>query len=448
MAEERKWEKRDRKVNEMEHLEVEECFVEVLKDYLLWILDTAEKRGLKRLYFLSRDGYLLYHGALQLCGEMEYRTNVEYRYLECSRFSLRLPLYHKDHEDALSYLCRGGIDISIRHILKRAGLSDPETAMFARKLERETGLDRDHICGYQELRQIAERLKKSKSFWNIVDKHSKREWEFASAYLKQEGVLEPCRIGIADSGWTGGMQKELLKYREVFGVKEPVFGIYWGLYELPEEIGSKEYATYFFDHRRGMLRKLLFNNCVFECLFSAPQGMTLGYRPKGEEITPQYAKTYAYNVKWIEDFEKEFLSGLKRTCKQDSMAGNQEIATDGRDHQEKKRKAMRRLLRFMMFPTKEEADRYGKLLFCDDVLEEKMQELAPLMSSRKLWEGHVAGKVYRYLQKKNVADSSAWYNASAVRNGRLVKWHSINHILYKALLLFRKQIRKEIPERG
>ena len=50
--------------------------------YVLWVLGDAVKKGIKRLYFLARDGYFMYETAKILCGKLS--IPVDCRYLCCS----------------------------------------------------------------------------------------------------------------------------------------------------------------------------------------------------------------------------------------------------------------------------------------------------------------------------------------------------------------------------
>ena len=56
-----------------------------------WVLGRALKDGVRRLYFLSRDGWHFYHMAQRLCRAWGFP--VECRYLYGSRYAWRLPLY-------------------------------------------------------------------------------------------------------------------------------------------------------------------------------------------------------------------------------------------------------------------------------------------------------------------------------------------------------------------
>ena len=115
--------------------------------FVIWLLKSAMENNIKRLYFLARDGYFMYHASLILCNTLH--LPIECRYLSCSRYSLRIPMFHLDHNTALDYICRGGIDVTLTKILSRAGLTKNESE----KIIKHLGLSsiKNNIIPYQKL---------------------------------------------------------------------------------------------------------------------------------------------------------------------------------------------------------------------------------------------------------------------------------------------------------
>lgn len=101
-----------------------EILAPALNGFVLWILRQAQRNGIRRLYFLARDGYLMYRCA-RIYVE-RFQLPIECRYLCCSRYSLRLPMYHRDMKAALDYICRGGIEVTLDKILDRSGIGEVE----------------------------------------------------------------------------------------------------------------------------------------------------------------------------------------------------------------------------------------------------------------------------------------------------------------------------------
>ena len=64
----------------------------ILLPYVQWIVSLCIEKKIKRIYFLARDGYILMKIAEVVCDKLDVKLDL--RYLYCSRYSLRLPLYH------------------------------------------------------------------------------------------------------------------------------------------------------------------------------------------------------------------------------------------------------------------------------------------------------------------------------------------------------------------
>ena len=107
-------------------------FAPVLICFVEWVLQEAKKKGIKRLYFLARDGYQMYLAAEQLCKSREY--DIECRYLYGSRYAWRMPQFALVGEDCLDMICFGGIDVTFEKVMHRGGLTDEEAIIVAKEL--------------------------------------------------------------------------------------------------------------------------------------------------------------------------------------------------------------------------------------------------------------------------------------------------------------------------
>lgn len=97
-------------------------FVPALIGFVEWVLDNAVKAGKNRVYFLSRDGWQMYLTASRMAKSR--RLPIECRYLNVSRYSMKLPGYHMDIDKSIDSICVGGIDVTAGRILRRAALND------------------------------------------------------------------------------------------------------------------------------------------------------------------------------------------------------------------------------------------------------------------------------------------------------------------------------------
>lgn len=419
-----------------------------LNAYVLWVLKEAMASGKKRLYFLARDGYLMYRTAQVYC--RTFQLPVECCYLCCSRYSIRIPMFHMDMEEAMDYICRGGIDVTMKKILNRAGLTSREQSEILDQIGMK---DRqDVIIPYAQIPDIRKKLEACESFGQSVVRHSKEALPDLAGYLKQEGLTDDVPYALVDSGWVGSMQKVLGRMiGSLCGKEIRLEGYYWGLYELPEGVRAEDYHCYYFSPGSNMREKVYFSNCLFEGVFSAPHGMTLRYRNEDGYYRPVYADITEEHRKFMNGIEELILlyTGKKAAVLQTQMGKTQTGAKEYRSLEEylsqmdieQNHQTTHKLLRtFMGEPTKKEAEVFGRLQFSDDVLEESGQEIAAPLSQQELADNHVGNKILTMLGiKKGHVKESAWYEGSAVRGGRDVEKHLRRYAGYKYLLYLRKK---------
>lgn len=401
-----------------------------LGGFVLWILQEAVKSGKRRLYFLARDGYLMYRAALIFCEK--FRLPIECRYVSVSRYSIRIPMFHLNLDAALGYVCRGGIDVTLEKVLSRAGLTQEEREKVLASLDRT--LEPNAVIPFAKLPEIRRQLGKCRIFQNYMMKHSKDAMPGLAGYLRQEGMLEDIPDAIVDSGWTGSMQKLLGDALSQLGRTRELEGYYWGLYELPPKERLPAYHCYFFDPGRHLQEKVYFNNCLFEAVYSAPHGMTLGYRNEGGRYVPLYGTAGEGRNEFVKGIERVVMEYIHRLAEEIGERGF-ERATCLED-----KETIRQLLkRFMGEPSRAEAEVFGSLPFSDDVLEGGEQPVAALLTERELTANHLLHKllVMSGLREGSIRES-AWYEGSVVRCGRHVRRHLRQHVLYQYLRYIRK----------
>lgn len=400
-----------------------------INSFIIWVLQQACERGTKRLYFLARDAYFMYRTARQLCESLH--LPIECRYLYCSRYSLRIPVFHLDEEGALDYICRGGINVTMEKILGRSGITVQEQNVVLHMLHffaREK-----KVIPYAELSKIKKELKGCTYFMERMREHSKEALPMLLGYLRQEGIFDGIKYAIVDSGWTGSMQKSFNLLLSLAGRKEWLEGYYWGLYELPLDMKSEKsnYHCYYFAPKNHLKEKVYFSNCLFETIFSAPHGMTMGYQWENGKYKPMLAP--------YDTMRRDFMKMTEAYLDIYTQKLGAEIHSIAAQETERDRKVVRGLLKmFMGNPTKAEAEVYGSLHFSDDVLEDAMQEVAAPLNEAELRANHVWNKTLVMLGiRKSFIQESAWYEGSAARLGKNKKYHIRSYVLYKYLLYFR-----------
>lgn len=390
-----------------------------------WTLKEARKHGKKRLYFLARDAYQPFLAARQIAEKRG--IPIECRYLEGSRYAWRLPEYHLLGKEAADRLCTGGIDITLRKILRRGGLTEEEITRTAERLHMRGELDQ--IRSYGEVKALIPKLRDSQYLLSCIQARSKAAYHSAIAYFRQEGLFDTVPCGIVDSGWTGTVQqtlKNLLRSAKS-GCADTLEGYYFGLYELPPGAEPGAYHTFFFAPYRDIRKKARFSNCLFEAVVSEPRGMTIGYqcengvwKPIRETEENPNSQRIRQNIRRLNDF---------------LSAGKDKIETEDAS------RALRPLLTLMSKPKADEAACLGTYWFCDDMRSLKPQPVARALTEEDLRNQRVGRRFLLMKGRRNeTLKESAWPEGSIVNNGRDTAGHLRQTRLYKTLVYLKKRV--------
>lgn len=168
----------------------------VLASYVLWVLRRAEAQGLRRLYFLSRDGHILLGIARILASKLSIDIQLEYLY--AGRYACLLPtldIRATSLEDAMEYA------YSVRSFLRVLGIDGAEAA----EVLEDAGFDEqeaDRLLGADKsgmLRTVYEHPRVK----TLARRHAAERRRGLVRYLEQEGMVHDTAWGIVDVGWKG-----------------------------------------------------------------------------------------------------------------------------------------------------------------------------------------------------------------------------------------------------
>lgn len=409
-------------------------FAPVLVCFVEWVLEEAKNRGIRRLYFLARDGYQMFEAAKILCEAGV--ADIECRYLYGSRYAWRMPLFALEGESCLEMICRGGIDVTFEKVMKRGGLTEEEAFIVAEELGWQERY-RD-ILSYNEVMHLKQPLVDSKYFLSYVYSHSREAYKDTLGYFLQEGLFDSTKYAIVDSGWTGSMQQTLQRLLYQGGMQRELEGFYFGMYEYPKGAEKERYHTYYFGPEDGIVQKVYFSNCLYEAVFSAPHGMTVAYEEKGDAYVPVFGNVRSLNQEVMERLTDRLSRFLGEYVSCRGLCGEHST-----DRGETKQIVYRLLRNLMGMPEKDEAETYGTLLFSDDVTEEYTQEVAVTLTPEEIKNQRFFNKACIMLGlKKGELRDSAWPEGSIARNGSGVKSGLRHAALYKYILYIRKALKK------
>jgi predicted HAD superfamily hydrolase len=394
----------------------------ILYTYIHWVLEEAKNRNIKRLYFLARDGYIMKKIADRICKQDSY--NIECRYLYCSRIAWRIPQYHIEQEKCIDKICINSVGVNIDKIFDRANLSDEEKDEICNLLQISDDERYKHLQWY-EVVQLKDTLSSCDTFMNYVYSHSKAAFDTAIGYLKQEGLFQDLEYALVDTGWTGSMQASLAALLN--GRK--LQGFYFGMYNYPKDIGEDGYHTFFFSKNTNMRNKVFFNNNLFECLCSSPDGMTIGYKKTDDGYVPIFAGEKNINTN-IWDIELHINTIVEFTDNVSKLSSNNSF-----DYKRGNRLVFNLCKQLMTYPTFDEAICYGDFRFSDDITEKDINKLAADMTLGQIKQNLL---LWRVANRFKIGKFNVPYKQSCWIDASIMKCKGINHRKYiRHILMFR-----------
>lgn len=408
----------------------------VLLSYVWWILREAKKRKLKCLYFLARDGYVLREIAAQLC--QQFALDIECRYLYCSRMALRMPGYWFLGEEAFDLLLQGGYFVSVSSILSRIDMSAEEREILLGQL----GISQQDLnkgMNQKEFAAFTAQLRKNEFYRTLVVEKSKNAYPAAIGYLRQEGLLDQEQLAIVDSGWVGSMQRSLRKLLQQAGWKGTITGFYFGMLEKPADEADGIYLAWYFDYRRGKREKIQFCNNLFECMLSAPHGMTKSYRKEGTQFFPV-----------LDSFENARMESAIHTQIQSILTfvqcASPTLRLDEFDNDVLHTMSHKLLCRLMYCPTKQDTAAYEEFVFSDDIT-----DIYETSIVNKMLLGHIQDylliprivhKVFPSTARVSSPEPFWIYGTIAYLPKRKQLWYRINIYLWEWLRYTLKSMRR------
>lgn len=371
----------------------------VIVSYVFWILKDAIKNNISRIYFLARDGYLLKSVAEIFCEK--FNLDIECRYLYCSRISLRTPTYYFIGDEAYDLLMLGGYNVTPYSLLERVGFSESEREYLYKKCNID--INQEHVClSKKKLHEVSKILKKDSVYIKKVEEVSKSKFPNTIHYFKQEGLMDIDTVAIVDSGWTGSMQRSIRQLLNKSGVKPKIVGYYFGLYDTPNDEKDGIYKAWCFSKNSELKFKSSFCNNLFECMLSAPHGMTIDYVYEENKYVPVLGTSHNEKMlKKIEEQQNAVLSFTKEAIKRiDFNDFNPEIH----------RKITKEILGCLMKkPTKGQVEAFKDFAFNDDILDDSKNKIVSKQEIKYLNKYLLFNRILKkYLKKNNCEKELFW----------------------------------------
>jgi FMN phosphatase YigB (HAD superfamily) len=275
--------------------------------FVRWTLAEAERRGIRRLYFLARDGQIFWRVAQTLSSKKA--GAIECRYLYASRLAFAGP-YELENPAALRILTAPtGHFHSLRQALQQFGL----TTDWARA-ELPTGLaelEPDQNLPQAAREQLADWLL-APAQRATLQAATDRRIEEARAYLAQEGVRAGESVGLVDAGWLGSIQRNLEHILGEPGHPTPLTGFYLGLMppQPPGPMGEMiGYANAF---APLPLQREESHKVLVELMAQSDHGQVAGFARTATGWVPRLLDAGPVNAAEIQFFQNAVLAFARR----------------------------------------------------------------------------------------------------------------------------------------
>lgn len=172
--------------------------------FVEWILKSAKQDQVKTLFFLARDGQILWKIASEL--KKVGATDVDCRYLLASRQALHLP-GHVDITQSKGWILENTNHLSIETIAARLQITP---SIFSQALGIAHKLPEDKNLTPAERDEISNLLGQP-SACRLIDFEAQQACNIASGYFRQEGLIsdQAPSIGLVDVGWHGRLQRSI-----------------------------------------------------------------------------------------------------------------------------------------------------------------------------------------------------------------------------------------------
>lgn len=283
----------------------------LLYSYAEWIVDQAVKKGLKRLYFIARDGYL----AKRIVDIMLDKRGIDIAtgYIYGSRKAWRMPSLSKEHYNLYQmFLWSHYYKITSLGILA-ATMHVPLEELYG-YLPGIYAKDReDDRISARELEYIVRKLSGDREFWRYHLQRLQEERALCQEYLAQEIDTSDdsfAFVDVAGGGLTQGCLRELIKDR----YQKPIHTFFFKIDRVNLAEGS---VTDTF--MPGFLK----NDLIIEMICRAPHGQTGEYARQNGKVVPvlEEAESRLLIEHGFYDYERGIEDFARRMCDVSLSAG-------------------------------------------------------------------------------------------------------------------------------
>jgi predicted HAD superfamily hydrolase len=384
----------------------------LLFGYVLWVLSRAKDKGLRRIYFLARDGEILLLIAKAICAWLQW--DIDCRYLYASRQSFAFPSLYTLDAKALAWIFAEPQISTIRSILKRVEMTplDVSAELAAHGIAK---ADIDQVISAANIAKLKEILQ-SENVRSRIEALAQARRATAVDYLRQEGFFEAVPFAICDVGWRGAIQRAM---QQLMPAGAPTLhGFYFGLSKTDLLIPRGAAAAY---------TDIDISDCAWliETFCMALHGSVKGFeRGTDNRAVPLLGQPDAEDERWGAGVQREAILAFVTDFTDTLDPRNIRLSDLERLLQQKSFAAMHD---FLERPAADEADAYGSLGFATDPTHDMKLDIAPQLAGATLLS-------WLILRQRSRTPWINWPQASIARYAGLPAARGLFRLVHRARL--------------
>lgn len=379
----------------------------IITCFMIWALQQAVRDGIRRMYFLSRDGDIMLEVARELVGRLG--IEIELRYLHVSRAAVFPALIATGvNARTIEWLKEYNIVLTPRIIADRLRV---DTARLHERLIY-AGIDLsgpDTALGREAVERICRSLTTDPILREMVTESGDNAFQALAGYMEQEGLFDGSPSALVDLGWHGSIQDVLYAcFLNRFG-DNGISGYYFGV-DREGQTSNRKTGFFFGPSESSEIGRYqhLFR-VLLEVVCSAYHGMVSHYHRNAQgRFEPIFGSLeHPLNgdrVGNIRHGVHSFLAYL-------------DISDVGGAESDHLRPRILSVLKMLFFcPSRDEAIALGDFCFSADQAGHGVHQVAPPFT---------IGSLLCYLTRKSYAGRStvsSWFFASWKRSGSVLRW--------------------------
>ena len=250
--------------------------------FVLWVLRSAQRQGIRKVWFMARDGQAMIPVAREIARRLNLDVDVGYLY--GGRQVVKVAALRELDDAALEWMTGGAWFLSVAEMLIRVGIDADDV----RETLRGSGLPESEPIGWERMPLLRDFLRHSNVAPKILAAAAARRVDVLD-YFRQCGIVGEERCCIVDIGWRGTVVKAI---DDLIGRAETVkhLYLYFGLYARPPQCAGLSMSGYLFDadgdKKLGSGLDIPNLSAAMEIFCQANHGSVLELRRKGLGFEP------------------------------------------------------------------------------------------------------------------------------------------------------------------